>query len=424
MRLAGPARARPRSFAALMHAAPHPDPAAPALVPREGLLLLLLAAVNFTHILDFVIMMPLGPQLMRVFEISPRQFGFLVSAYTFAAAVSGFISTFFIDRLDRKTALLWLYAGFTVGTLCCAVAPTYGLLLAARIVSGFFGGVLGALVLAIVGDCVPEARRGAATGKIMAAFAVASVAGVPLGLYLASTLSWHAPFFMLAGISAFVLVMCRLYLPRLRGHLSRVGPHAPLDTLLSMVRNPNLQWALGLMVLLTLAGFTVVPFISPYMVANVGFKEIELSYIYLIGGLASMVTSQVAGRLADRYGKARVFTWAALFSLIPILALTHLPPVHKAIAFTVTTLFFIGFGARFVPAMAMITSSVEPRQRGAFMSFNSSVQQLGSGSAAFLAGLIVEREQGRLLHFDTVGYLACLATIACVLAARKLKVAG
>lgn len=198
--------------------------AAGELVPkkeiREGLLIFTLAAIQFTHMMDFVIMMPLGPQLMRIFNISPGEFGLLVSAYTFSAAVAGFLSALFIDRFDRKHAMLGLYFGFTIGTLACALAPTYSLLLAARVVAGAFGGVLGALILAVIGDAIPEHRRGAATGKVMAAFSVASIAGVPVGLYLASVTSWHAPFYLLAGLSFLVLIASFWLLPTMRGHLT------------------------------------------------------------------------------------------------------------------------------------------------------------------------------------------------------------
>lgn len=404
----------------------HPNPGAtivPKKVIRESWLLLLLAVIQFTHIIDFVIMMPLGPQLMRVFSISPKEFSFLVSAYTFSAAVSGFISTLFIDKFDRKNALLGLYGGFIIGTFCCAIAPNYQMLLLARILAGAFGGVIGALVFAIIGDAIPEERRGAATGKVMAAFSAASIAGVPVGLYLASRMNWHAPFYALTFLSLGVLVVAYLLLPAMRGHLTNAVRTKPLGVVGDILRNSNLLWALALMVILTLAGFTIVPFISPYLVANVGFSETDLPFMYLFGGLATVVTSQLAGRLSDRYGKQKIFVYTALFSLIPILLLTQLKPASHYLIFTVTTLFFIGFGARFVPAMSLITSSVRPKQRGSFMSFNASIQQMAAGLSAFLSGLIIEKTTaGTLLHFDQIGYLAAGATLLCIFIIRRLKV--
>jgi predicted MFS family arabinose efflux permease len=394
----------------------------PKVEIREGLLLFILATIQFTNIMDFVIMMPLGPQLMRVFQINPQQFGLVVSAYTFSAAVSGFCSAFYIDRLDRKKALLGLYLGFAIGTALCALAPTFELLVAARLVAGLFGGVLGALVLAIIGDAIPEERRGAATGKVMAAFSIASIAGIPIGLYLASKTSWHAPFYLLAGMSLVVLAIAMKFLPPLRGHLTNAKHEKPHRVLLNIVKKKNLLWALGMVFILQMAGFTVVPFISPYMVANIGFAESELTFIYLFGGLATVVTSQLAGRLADKYGKKKVYIIAALVSIIPILLITNLPPIPHYQVFIITTFFFIVFGARFVPAMSLITSSVEPKQRGSFMSINSSVQQLASGLAAFTSGLIVQKAaNGQLLHFNMVGILASVATVISIFVIMKLK---
>jgi predicted MFS family arabinose efflux permease len=392
---------------------------------REGLLIFTLAAIQFTHMMDFVIMMPLGPQLMRVFNISPSEFGLLVSAYTFSAAVAGFLSALFIDRFDRKHAMLGLYLGFTLGTLACALAPTFVMLLVARVVAGAFGGVLGALILAVIGDAIPEQRRGAATGKVMAAFSVASIAGVPVGLYLASISSWHAPFYLLAGLSFIVLLASFKLLPPMRGHLTNAVKQNPFLVLKEILQKRNLQWSMTLMVTLTMSGFLVVPFISPYMVANVGFSETELSYIYLFGGIATVFTSQWAGRLADKHGKHKVFIISAVLSIVPILLITNLPPVQHYVALIVSTIFFIFFGARFVPAMSLITSSVEPKLRGSFMSINSSVQQLSAGIAAFISGLIVaESADGKLLHFGWDGVLACLVTLIAIWVVRHIKTVG
>ncbi|CAN5916195.1 MFS transporter [soil metagenome] len=389
---------------------------------HEGWLLFVLAAIQFTHVMDFVIMMPLGPQLMRYFTIGPREFGFLVSAYTFSAAISGFISAFFIDRFGRKQAMLVLYVGFLLGTLACALAPTFGLLLLARVVAGLFGGVLGALILAVIGDVIPEERRGTATGKVMAAFSFASIAGIPLGLYLASVFSWHAPFFLLTGLSVLVLLLIARFLPTMNDHLNKKVRTRPVEIYWAIFSKPNLLWALLLMVVLSFAGYTIIPFISPYMVANIGFSEVELSYIYFFGGLASLITSPLAGKLADMYGKKRVFVIGSLLSLIPIILITQLQPSPHYIVLLITTFFFISFGARYVPAMSLITSSVEPQQRGSFMSVNSAIQQLASGAAAFIAGFIVQKGvTGQLEHFDTAGYVAAVSTIISMLIVVRLR---
>jgi len=273
------------------------------LFSRERLLLLILAMVQLTNVLDFVVMMPLGPQFMRYFSISPQAFGMMVSSYTFSAAIFGFLGAFFIDRFDRRVALLVLYAGFTLGTFCCALAPTYELLTLARSLAGAFGGIIGAVVMAIVGDAFPEARRGAATGVIMSSFSIASIAGVPFGLYLAHLLSWQAPFFMLAALSAVTWLGAFCLLPPLTRHLQCAVLASPIDEIRLVLSLPNTLRAFAFMSTLMLAGFSVIPFISPYMVGNVGLSESDLPYIYLFGGFATFFTSRYIGVLSDRYGK-------------------------------------------------------------------------------------------------------------------------
>ncbi|MFN3345533.1 MAG: MFS transporter [Chloroherpetonaceae bacterium] len=393
---------------------------------HEWLLLLVLVAVQFTHILDFVIMMPLGPQLMRVFEISPQEFGFIVSAYTFSAGITGFLSAFFIDKFDRRTALLFLYSGFTIGTFLCGIAPTYLTLMLARIVAGGFGGVLGALIFAVIGDCIPEERRGAATGTVMSAFSIASVAGVPIGLYLANHFGWHFPFFMLAALSAVALALAYKELPSMRGHLQTHASHeTPLEAvqkLYALVAHPNHRNALLLMVVLMVGGFTVIPYISPYFVANVGMSESELPLIYFFGGAATIFTSRFVGHLADRFGKAKVFTLMSLSSMVAIYAITNVPQVPLVLALAITTLFMITMNGRLVPAVALVTSSVEPKSRGSFMSINSSAQQLASGASSFVAGLIVGKAtDGAMTNYHLVGLLAIGATILCLFLVQRIR---
>lgn len=396
---------------------------------KERWLLFALATVQFTHIMDFMIMMPLGPQLMRLFHINPQQFGLLVSAYTFSAGIFGFFGSFFMDRFDRKKILLFLYVGFVLGTLACAMAPTYEFLLAARILTGAFGGVLAAVINAVIGDVIPMARRGAAMGLVMSAFSAASVLGVPFGLYLASTFSWHAPFLLLVLLGLGVLPMLTQFVPAMRGHLQ--APEAgqpvskpkfrPMEVLAQAVVSPGQRYALVLTVLMMFGQFSIIPFLSPSMVSNVGFTEQQLTFIYLLGGATTLITGPMIGRLADKIGKLPVLIVFLLLSVIPQLLITHLGPTPIALVLLITTSFFVVSGGRMIPAMALITGTVEPRFRGSFMGIQSSVQQIAAGFASLIAAQIVFKDQaGHLLHYDIVGYLSVAASLLCIWAALKM----
>lgn len=386
------------------------------------LLIAFLAAVNFTHIMDFVIMMPLGPQFFRVFNINTQQFSVVVSSYTFAAAVSGLISSLFIDRYDRKPALLFLYTGFIVGTFLCALAPTFPLLVGARIVAGAFGGVAGGLVMAIVGDVIPAARRGKAVGTVMASFSIASVIGVPIGLYFANQLSWHAPFIGLASMGVVLLVIGIKTLPALNSHLKQGVEKDPIKELRAVISEPNHIRAFLLTSSLMFGGFTIIPFLSPFMVKNIGLTEDQLPLIYLCGGAATFFTSQLIGRLADRLGKHRTFYLIAMASMVPILIITNLTPVPLWLVLTCSTLFMVLVSGRFVPAMALITGSTTAAMRGGFMSVNSSVQQATAGAAAALAGaFLVQTGNGPILGYGLVGLFACGFTALSMWLANRIE---
>jgi predicted MFS family arabinose efflux permease len=391
-------------------------------IVNERWLLMLLAAIQFTVIVDFLIIMPLGPQYMRVFSITPGQFGLIVSAYAISAGISGVAAGFFLDRADRRPALLWLYGGFAVGTFLCALAPGYEWLVAARIVAGAFGGVTGALILAIVGDVVPDERRGAAMGIVMSSFSVASICGVPIGLLLASNRGWHVPFFGLAGLSAIVLIAVGQVLPSLRGHLHHAADAHPAARMLTVLMHPDHRMAFVFMAALTSTGFFVFPYISNYMVANVGLTEKQLPLIYLAGGSCTIFSMNLIGRWADRVGKRTVFTIMSFFALVPILTLTNLPRVPLAVAVGVSTLLMICMSGRMVPAMALMTGSIEARYRGGFMSLNSSVQQFSSGLAAYIGGQIMKQTpDGRITRFNWIGGLSVVFALSCIYLARFLK---
>lgn len=413
---------------AVWHRSPREESRTSRLSGAEWLLLLVLAAVQFAHIVDFMIIMPLGSRFINAhneaqagaLHLTAQQFGLVVSAYTISAGAASLVAARFLDRFDRKNALLGLFAGFTLGTLLCAVATTYPLLLMARAVAGAFGGVCAANLLAIIGDAFPDARRGTATGVVMSAFSVASIAGVPIGLYLAESLGWRAPFAVLGALSGAVLVLAALVLPPLRGHLGR--RRAPVNAW-AVATNPNHLRAFALMFALVTSSFLVVPYLATCMVANVGLRESDLKFIYLFGGLTTLLTLTLIGRLADRIGKLPVFRVFALATCVPLLLITLLPAgLNLVLVLAVTTLLFVTTSGRMVPGVALITNSSAPRVRGSFMSLNSAVQQIGAGLASWVGGLLlVQEEGGRLAGYPLAGLLACAAALASVYLAGRLR---
>lgn len=388
---------------------------------RERQLILLLAGLQFCHIVDFMVLMPLGPMLMRLLHMTPAEFGLLVSAYTLAAGLSGFACAFVIDRFDRRRLLLAIFGGFAAATLACGFAWSFESLLLARLLAGVFGGILGANVMAYLGDCIPEERRGAATGKVMAAFSVAAVAGVPLGLFLAVQINWRMPFFFVAGTGALLFFTALRLLPSVPARTA--GPVELRGTLAAVFGIGNHWRAFALIGALMLAGFSVIPFISPYMVGNVGLSEAQLPLIYLVGGLATFFTAPLIGRLADRHGKARTVQMVCALSLLPLFLITHLPPLALPLVLMVSTLFMVLVSGRLIPAMALVTSASSPALRGRFLSMNASLQQLSASAAAFLPTLVLAQGPGgRLLHYELVGYGAMAMTLVALWLAGKVEV--
>ncbi len=387
------------------------------------MLLLTLAAMQFANILDFMIIMPLGPTLMRIFELDPQHFGFLVSSYTFAAAASGFVAVFWVDHVSRKRALLIMFGGLVVATALCGLATSYPLLLAARIVAGVFGGVIGALVLTIVADVLPYARRARGTAIVAAAFSLSAVMGVPLGLWLAAHFSWRAPFLGLAAFALVLAVIAWRILPPLDANLRDRQTRNPITQLRALLGVPNHLRAFAFMLALMMSVFLVVPFIAAYAVANVGVLETELPWLYFAGGLTTLFTAQWIGRLADKHGKKKMFTILGFISMAPLLIMTNLAPVPLYVTVGVFILFFVFVPGRFGPAMALVSGSVAPRLRGSFMSFSGSVQQLGSGIASLLAGLVIGRSvDGSLTRFHWVGWCAVVCTLLAIVLARSIRI--
>jgi predicted MFS family arabinose efflux permease len=392
---------------------------------RERVVLLTLAAVQFTSIVDFMVVIPLGPQLRESLGLDPGQFALVVSSYTFAAAIAGVIASSLVDRFSRKKAFLGIYTGFLIGTLCCGLAPGYTTLVAARLATGAFGGILGGMALAIVGDVFPEERRGRATGVLMSAFALASVVGVPFGLYLGMRYDWNVPFLLLAALGCPVLVVAVRALPPLRDHLARSTPVHPLRSLAETFSQPNHWNAFALVMTMMFGGFAVITNLSLYLVGNVGMSKFDLPWVYVTGGALTLVTAPVIGRLADRYGKLRVYRIVAPVSAVLMLVITNLPPVATAVAVAIAASLMMCNAGRMVAAMAMVTGSVVPEKRGGFMSANSSIQHLSTGLGAQVGGLIVTQSaSGRLSHFEIVGLIAVAATIISLWLAGRVRPAG
>lgn len=393
---------------------------------QEKSLLRSLSGIQFSHILDVMIIMPLAPMLMRTFDLTTVQFGLLVSAYTFMGAISSIIAAMVIDRFDRRRVMLWFFAAFIIATLLCAVSPNYHLLLFARGLSGVFGGVLGSLVHVYIADCFAYEHRGRATGTITAAFSVATVLGVPLSLLLVNhtELGWRAPFVVVSLSASVFWWMAYKAIPSIPTRITDPRWSRTLVPMKQVLSNANHWRAFAYMFLMMMGGFTVIPYITLYSTLNLNFAETLLPLLYLAGGAFTFFTSQWIGRLADKHGKAYVFRITAMLAMLPILAMTNVSHIPWWGVICITTPFFIFVSGRFVPGMAIITSASVPHLRGTFMGINSAVQSIGTSISTLVAGFIITiNPQGMLEHYNLVGYIACTAILITLWLVGKIEVA-
>lgn len=374
--------------------------------PYQIFLIAILAFLQFTIILDFMVLSPLGAQLLQELSISTQQFGWVVSAYAFSAGAAGLLAAGFADRFDRKRMLLFFYAGFIAGTFLCGIAPNYHFLLVARIVTGLFGGVIGSVIFAIISDLFSMQVRGRVMGFVQMAFAVSQVLGIPVGLYLANGWGWHAPFLLIVWLSllAFALIVWKM--KPVKGHLDLQAGHSALVHLRNTLTESRYMKGFAATTLLATGGFMLMPFGSAFAVHNLGLTLAQLPPIYMATGICAMLAGPLLGRLSDQWGSYRVFVAGSLLSMLIVVVYTNLglTPLWLVIPLNITL--FIGITSRMISSSALMSALPDPADRGAFMGVNSSVAQLSGGIASAVAGMIVvQKEGGFLAHYDTLGYV-------------------
>jgi predicted MFS family arabinose efflux permease len=380
----------------------------------QSFLVALLAFVQFTIILDFIIISPLGAILMPALNITAAQFGVAVSAYAFSAGISGVLAAGFADRFDRKRILLFFYVGFTAGTALCALAPNYHVLLLGRIVTGLFGGVVGSIVLAIVTDLFPFHLRGRVMGFVQTAFAASQVLGIPVGLFLANRWNWHVAFGAIVVIAISVIVAVLTLMRPVNEHLRLQQDRNAFAHLIATVTEPSYTLAFGVTTLLATGGFMLMPFGSAYTVHNLGIDIVQLPTIYLVSGLFSVLIGPLVGRASDTFGKFPTFAFGTGMSVVMVLIYTHLGQVGLTLVILVNVLMFVGIFSRMIPSQALMSAIPAPHQRGSFSAISASLQSLSGGLGSVLAAsIIAQNADGSLRHFDHLGYVVvCTALVA------------
>jgi MFS transporter, DHA1 family, inner membrane transport protein len=393
----------------------------PIFSSAQWAVLLILAFIQFMHIVDFMVLMPLNKKFEELFHITTNQFGWLVSSYTLAAFVSGIAGTFFIDRVSRKRSLLVAFAGFILGNLLCAAAPGYHTFMLARVLTGAFGGVLTGISFAIIGDVVEPAKRGRATGIIMISFSVAAVAGVPVGIWFANHFFLQLPYYLIAAGSALVFLYAFFRMESLKGHL--FGPRQNVVKQIKAVFAERKHVRLYIMMIFHfVAAFSIIPYIAGFMQKNNGVTDQQLPLVYFAGGLATIFSSPLAGILTDRFGSVRVYSAVSMLAMIPFVLVTNEISRNFSIVLFFAVLFFVFVSGRMVPAMALLNNTVNPTLRGTFMSLNGSVQQLAMSLGAIVASFILVAPPGQpLQHYAWVGALGCFFNIGAILMANTFK---
>jgi predicted MFS family arabinose efflux permease len=387
----------------------------PSFSGYEVFVIAILAFLQFTVILDFMVMSPLGAIIRPQLNITPAQFGMAVSAYAFSAGISGLVAAGFADKFDRKKLLIFFYTGFLIGTALCAMATDYHFLLGARIVTGLFGGVIGSVSMAIVTDLFRMEVRGRVMGFIQMAFAASQVLGLPIGLYLANKFAWHAPFWMIVIAGVIPGIIIALKMKPVTAHLALQHDRNPFEHMGKTVSNSNYLLAFLTTTLLATGGFMLMPFGSDFSIRNLGIKQDDLPVLYGISGVFSFVFGPLTGYLGDKLGKYKVFVGGSILTMIMVAIYTNLGVTPLAVVILINVLMFAGILARMATSTALVSAIPQPQDRGAFMSVNSSVQQFAGGLAAFLAGqVIAEGADKKLHHYSTLGIIVMASMLVVI----------
>jgi predicted MFS family arabinose efflux permease len=387
-------------------------PTPPPFSPYQKTVVGLLAFLQFAVILDFMLMSPLGAVIMPALHITPAQFGLVVSAYAFAAGASGLLTAGFADRFDRKRLLLFFYAGFLLGTLWCGLAQTFESLLAARIVTGLFGGVIGSVVLAIATDLFPPQMRGRVMGLVQTAFAASQVLGIPFGIYLSNHFNWHVPFLALAAVGILGGLLIAMLMKPVNEHLKVPQEKSPFLHLMHTLTEPRYLLAFITVTFLATGGFMLMPFSSAFTVGNLGIDLDHLPTIYLVTGLATIFVGVLVGKAADSVGKLPVFFTGTVLTVVMVVIYTNLGVTPLSIVILVNVVLFIGIFSRMIPFQALMSQVPAQSQRGSFNAINASIQQLSGGLASLVAGhIVVSGADGRIHHYDIAGYVVVATSI-------------
>ena len=369
----------------------------------------LVALVQLVNVLDFMMVMPLGPDFARALGIPEARLGIVGGSYTAAAAAAGLICSRFLDRFDRRSALAVTMLGLAVGTFAGGHAVDLDTLVAARVVAGAFGGPATALSLAIVADVVPPDRRGRAMSVVSAAFSVSAVFGVPTGLALARLGSWRTPFFAIAGVGVVVTLVAFTLLPPLCGHLS--GFRTQRASARELVRRPAMALSLAAAGALTFSIFLVVPNLSAFVQHNLAYPRSRLELLYLVGGTASFAVLRATGVMVDRVGAARVAAFGTAV-LIATVALGFLPSPPLLPVVVTFVLFMSTASLRTVPLQTLASRLPAPAERAQFMALQSAVQHVSSSLGAFVAAeILAQGPGGTLRHMPAVLILSMATTL-------------
>ena len=372
----------------------------------------MLAFLQFAVILDFMLMSPLGAVIMPALNVSPAQFGTVVSAYAFAAGISGFLTAGFADRFDRKKLLLFFYAGFVAGTAWCGLAQSFESLLVARIVTGLFGGVIGSVVLAIATDLFPPQMRGRVMGFIQTAFAASQILGIPIGIYLSNRWNWHVPFLALVVVGLIAGLLIAMYMKPVADHLTQKQERSAFGHLFHTLAEQRHLLSFISVLFLATGGFMLMPFSSAFTVNNLGISLDHLPIIYLITGIATIFVGPIVGKLSDAWGKMRVFYMGTTLTIIMVVIYTHLGPTSLAVVTLINVVLFVGIFSRMIPFQALMSQVPAATHRGSFNAVNASISQLAGGLASLVAGHIVQQgADGKIHNYEIAGYAVVVTSL-------------